>query len=282
MTWINATTPEWFTTMGMRMVTGRDFSATDRRGGELVAVVNETFAHKYFPGQQPVGQSVVLSGPSTGTRYLIVGLVADAIYRSPREGMVPTLYMALTQRDSVFSGGSLTVSTLPGQRAQVQRALAAALATVDPSASFTFRTFDAYLAATVTQERLVAMLSTFFGGLALLLAGIGLYGVVSHAVGRRRQEIGIRMALGSDAAGIVRLVFGRVSVLLAAGVVAGLGLSVWVSRFVKAMLFQLDANDPVTMIAAVVVLVAVGALAAWIPARRAARIDPAVVLRDGN
>ena len=282
MTWLNATTPEWFATMGMRMVAGRDFAATDRRGGELVAVVNQTFAGKYFPGQQVVGQPVILSGPSGGTRYTIVGLVADAVYRSPREGMVPTFYTPLSQRDSFFSGGSLTVATLPGRRAEVQRALAAALSGVDASASFTFRTYDQYLAATVTQERLVAMLSSFFGGLALLLAGIGIYGVVSHSVGRRRQEIGIRMALGSDAAGIVRLVFGRVAVMLGAGVAVGLGLSLWTSRFVKTLLFQLEANDPITLVSATAVLIVVGTLAAWIPARRAARLDPAAVLRESN
>ena len=163
----------------------------------------------------------------------------------------------------------------------MERDVAAALTRVDPTVAFTFGTFDQLVEATVTQERLIAMLSAFFGGLALLLAAVGLYGVVAHAVRARQTEIGLRMALGAAPSSIVRLVFQRVGVLIAAGLAFGLAGSLWAARFVEALLFHLEARDPVTFAGAAAVLVAVGVLAAWMPARRAARLDPATVLREG-
>ena len=126
----------------------------------------------------------------------------------------------------------------------------------------------------------MARLSIFFGGLALLLAALGLYGVTSYAVNRRRTEIGIRMALGANPSGVVFLVLRRVATLVAIGVVAGAALSLWASRFVATLLYGLQPRDPMTFIGAAVVLMAIGLLAGWIPARRAARIDPTVVLRQ--
>jgi putative ABC transport system permease protein len=137
-------------------------------------------------------------------------------------------------------------------------------------------------AATV-QERVIAMLSGFFGGLALLLAGIGLYGVMSYAVSRRRTEIGIRMALGAGPASAVRLVLLRVALLVGLGVAAGAGLSLWAAKFMEAssLIYGLKPRDPGTLLTAVLVLSAIGAIAGYLPARRAARIDPARVLREG-
>ena len=163
----------------------------------------------------------------------------------------------------------------------MERNVAAALTQADPTVGITFGTFDQLVEATVTQERLIAMLSAFFGGLALLLAAVGLYGVVAHAVRARQTEIGLRMALGAAPSSIVRLVFHHVGVLIAAGLAFGLAGSLWAVRFVEALLFHLGARDPLTFAGAAVVLVAVGVLAAWMPARRAARLDPATVLREG-
>jgi ABC-type antimicrobial peptide transport system permease subunit len=125
------------------------------------------------------------------------------------------------------------------------------------------------------------MLSSFFGGLALLLAGIGLYGTVAQAVRARQNEIGLRLALGAPPAGILRLVFRRVGVLIGIGLALGLASSLWAAQFVEPLLFQVDARDPTTFAAAAGVLVSAGVLAAWLPARRAARLDPATVLREG-
>ena len=281
MSWMNAVTPGWFGTYQIRLLGGRDFERSDRLGGELVAVVNEMFARRFLSGQ-PVGQTVTLGGfGGSRTTYRVVGFVSDAVYRSPREGMVPTMYVPLAQREQLFPEVALTVAIAPGKRAAVARDLAAALKKVDGDAAFVYRGFDELVRATVAQERLVALLSGFFGGLALLLAGIGLYGVMSHSVSRRRTEIGIRMALGADPAGVLWLVLKRVAVLVVAGIALGTGLSLWASRFVQTMLFQLDAQDPATFAGAAGVLVRFGLIAAWLPARRAARLDPSQVLREG-
>jgi putative ABC transport system permease protein len=279
--WLNATSPGWFETMGIPMRGGRDFNAGDRVGNRPVAIVNEAFVRQYLPGQQPIGQHVRLGREAT--RYEIVGVVGDAVYTTPRQGMVTTMYLPVAQRapETFWPTVLLTINAAPGRRAAVERDVAAALTQVDPTAVFTFGTFDQLVEATVTQERLVAMLSAFFGGLALLLAAVGLYGVVAHAVRARQTEIGLRMALGAAPLSIVRLVFQHVGLLIAAGLALGLAGSLWTVHFVEALLFQVEARDPVTFAGSAAVLVAVGLLAAWLPAHRAARLDPATVLRDG-
>lgn len=282
MTWLNATTPGWFETMGVPVLEGRDFAAGDRGGGPNVAVVNETFAQRFLTQGPPVGQTVALSGGGGNrTEYHVVGVVGDAVYRSPREGRVPTMYLPVAQREEIWPTVALTVRAATGQRVAVEREVAAALTRTDPGVSFTFRTFDQLLEATVTQERLVAMLSSFFGGLALLLAGIGVYGIVAHAVRARAAEIGVRVALGAEPRRIVRLVFRGVGVLIASGLALGLAGAIWAARFIETLLFELDARDPWTIAGAVGVLTLVGVVAAWVPARRAARLDPARVLREG-
>jgi ABC-type antimicrobial peptide transport system permease subunit len=156
-----------------------------------------------------------------------------------------------------------------------------AIGQVDRDLAISFRPLSAQVNDALAQERVLAMLSGFFGVLALLLAGIGLYGVTSYAVSRRRTEIGIRMALGADAAGVVRLILKRVALLVAVGIAGGIGVSLWAARFVSTLLYQLEPRDPVTLAGAALVLAAIGALAGWLPARRAARIEPAEVLRQG-
>jgi hypothetical protein len=280
--WLNATTPGWFETMGTPLRGGRDFTAADRVGSRPVAIVNDAFVRQYLSDGQPLGQTVRL-GLDTGLRHVIVGVVGDAVYATPREGMLATMYVPVTQRppDIFWPTVLLTIKSAPGRRAALERDVAAALTQADPTIAFTFGTFDQLVEATVTQERLIAMLSAFFGGLALLLAAVGLYGVVSHAVRARQTEIGLRMALGAAPSSIVRLVFHRVGLLIAAGLAVGLAGSLWAARFVEVLLFQLEARDPITFAGAAAVLVAVGLAAAWLPARRAARLDPATVLREG-
>jgi predicted permease len=285
--WLNAITPGWFDTMGMPLRRGRDFEAGDRIGGRYVAVVNEAFVRRFMPGGQPVGQSVSIGssenfGFDAGVRFEIVGLVADSVYTTPREGMMATMFVPMAQRKPAefWEEVLLTVNADPGLRAAVERDVSAALTREDPTIAFTFGTFDQLVDATVTQERLVAVLSAFFGMLALLLAAVGLYGVVAHSVRARQAEIGLRLALGAAPAGILRLVFHRVGVLLAVGLGLGVGISLWASRFAETMLFESEARETVTFVSAAAVLVVVGVLAAWVPARRAALLDPVVALRS--
>jgi predicted permease len=280
--WLNTTTPGWFETMGMSLRSGRDFEAGDRLGSGPVVIVNEAFVRRFLPGAPPLGQTIRM-GRDTATRYEIVGVVADAVYTTPREGMLATMYFPVAQRapETFWPTVLLTINAPPGQRAAVERDVAAAMTQTDPTVTFTFGTFDQIIEATLTQERLIAMLSAFFGGLAVLLAAVGLYGVVAHAVRARQAEIGLRMALGAAPSSIMRLIFQRVGVLIAAGLAIGVVGSVWAAGFVEALLFNLQARDPSTFAGAAAVLVAVGLVAAWLPARRAARLDPATVLREG-
>ncbi len=175
---------------------------------------------------------------------------------------------------------NLNVRAASGSPALLARSVADAIGGVNHDLALTFRPLSDQVNASLTQERIVAMLSGFFGALALLLAGLGLYGVTSYAVSRRRTEIGIRMALGAAPQSVIRLVLARVSALVGIGIVVGTGVSFWASQFVSALLYGLEPRDPATLVGSAGVLAAVGAMAGWLPARRASRIDPAEVLRD--
>jgi len=285
LTWVNAVTPGWFPTYGTPLLAGRDFDRRDRRGAPLVVIINEAFSRRFLGGQNPLGRVVLREGsPERRPPPLeIVGLVKDAVYRSPRDPMEPTMYLPLAQlpADDTWPFASLGVKAAAGSPALLTRDVAAAIRAVDPHLSLTFRLFSEQVGASIMRERIVALLSGFFGLLALLLAGIGLYGVTSYGVSRRRTEIGVRMALGADAVIVVLLVLRRVAFLLLLGIAIGTGISLWASRFVAALLFDLPPRDPATLVGAAAVLGTVGLLAAGLPARRAARIDPAQVLREG-
>jgi putative ABC transport system permease protein len=283
MAYRNMVSPGWFETYRTPIRTGRDFTQADRAGAPQVAIVNETFARRYFNGQNPIGRTFrLMDRPDKAAPLMeIVGLAGDAVYRSLRDPVPPTMYFPIPQADELPSSISLSVRAAGGSPAMLTRAVAAAIGDVNRDLSLTFRPLADQVDAAVIQERLVAMLSGFFGALALLLAGLGLYGVTSYAVTRRRTEIGIRMALGAAPAGVVRLVLRRVAVLVGMGIIAGAGASLWASRFVATLLYGTQPWDVSTLAAAIAVLAAIGALAGFLPARRASRIDPARVLREG-
>ena len=270
MAWVNVVSPGWFSTFGMHVLDGRDFDSHDANGAERVAVSNESFARRFLAGRAPVGMQVRtdLEGSDT-TAFRIVGVVNDSVYQSARAGFAPTLYVPLAQINRVMSSAVLTVRAERGEPGALAHDLADAIARADRTVAFTIDPVSQQVSASIRQERLVAMLAGFFGALALLLAAIGLYGVASHSVNQRRAEIGIRMALGADASGVIRLVLARLTVLLAAGVAGGIALSWWTSRYVATLLFGLGPRDPATFAAAAALLVGIGLLAGWMP--RAAR-----------
>jgi putative ABC transport system permease protein len=275
--WMNSLAPGWFDTYRMRVIAGRDFASSDTASAEAVAVVNQAFVRRFAGGQNVIGQRVTSVVPG-GVNATIVGVVNDGVYRTVRLGVVPTLYRPLYQGG--FRGSSFSVTAkLTAPRALVERNIADAIGRIAPDLAFTFRDYNDQLRATVIQERLVAVMSGFFGALAMLLAALGVYGVTAYSVGRRRAEIAVRMALGADARGVVRLVLGRVAALMLAGAAIGVGSSLWAARFVGALLFGVDARDPMTLVAAGAVLVAVGLFAGWLPARKVSRLDPTAALR---
>jgi predicted permease len=280
---INILTPGWFATYGTALLAGRDFDARDREGAPLAVIVNEAFVRKHLAGANPVGRIVRQPGYGTtpARTYEIVGLARDAVYGSLRDTLPPTMYLALAQQGRVPSSVSVSVRAAAGAPSGLGRALVSALGAVDPALSFRLRTLESHVEGSLRQERLVAMLSAFFGALALLLAGVGLYGVTAYAVTRRRAELGIRMALGSTPSRILRLVMGRVVMLVAIGVLIGSAATWWLSRFVGGLLFGLTPRDPASFVAGAAILVAVGLVAGWVPARRAAGVDPGGVLREG-
>lgn len=279
--------PGWFHTFGTRLLAGRDFDDRDRAGAPGVVIINEAFARRYFDGGAPLGRTLIEGSSAADRRSLeIVGLVEDAAFTTVRGAVEPTLYKPLAQRldeTLLTSIPSISVSVRAASGLSpdgLTSSVAAAISGVDRDLAVTFLTLSEQLRIFYIRERLLAMLSGFFGALALLLAAIGLYGVVAYMVSQRRPEIGIRMALGADRRRVLSMILGRVLTLTAMGVAAGTVLTVWAAGLVRTLLYVTDARDPVTFVGASLVLLAVSGAAAWLPARRAARIDPAVVLRD--
>jgi putative ABC transport system permease protein len=280
----NVVTPGWFDTFGTPIIAGRDFTGRDRSGTPLVAIVNQALARKFLNGASPIGRTITLTAVARSVPMEIVGVVADAVYLSLRETVPPTVYTPLTQfylSPALLTAVNLSVRSGGGSPLLLTKSVAAAIGAVNPQLAYTFRPLANQLDASLTQERMVALLAGFFGALALLLAGLGLYGVTAYAVARRRTEIGIRMALGAAPAGVVRLVLSRVSLLVGLGVIVGGGISLLASKFVATLLYGIEARDPVTLLGAAVTLALVGTVAGWLPAYRASRIDPAEVLREG-
>jgi len=280
MSWVNAVTPGWFATLGLKLVAGRDFTTADRPGAPPVAIVNRSFERRFLSGQPAIGQFVRRAPPEPPGEVQVVGIVEDAVYRSLRAPMEPTMYLPLSQSDDAGSTIVVSVRSTSMPPRSLVKPLATVLEREDPAAVLTFVTLEEQVQGSLTQERLVATVASFFGGLGLLLAAIGLYGVTSQAVATRRAEIGIRMALGASVQGVIRLVLKRVAQLVALGILFGAALSVWAAKYVGTLLYDLEPRDPSTFLGAAVLLTTVAAIAAWIPARRASRIDPIQVLRN--
>jgi putative ABC transport system permease protein len=284
MTFLNAVTEGWFATYGTTLREGRDFDRRDVDGAPRVAITNEAFVRKYLDGASPIGRHVGLQrGPRDGVMDLeIVGYVENAAYRDVREPVPPVLYMPFAQAHATGAPSTvgLAVRVATESPMLLANTLTDAISRVDGNLALTFRPLAAFVDGALVRERILAMLSGFFGALALLLAGIGLYGMTSYTVNQRSSEIGIRMALGASAPGVAWLVLGRVAALIVVGVGLGAALSLWASRFVATLLYGLEPRDPLTFVGAALVLLAIGALAAWLPARRATRIDPARALRE--
>ena len=279
---VNRVSPGYFRTLGTRMLAGRDFDDRDVQGSTRVAIVTKSFADAYLEG---AGVGARFHEPDdrggSGLDYDVIGVVADQKYTDIREAQPKTFFRPSAQSSDL----SPTLTRRYVLRASIAPALTIAavsstVAAFDPTATIRYALLDTQVAEAMLQERLMARLSAIFGGVALLLAVVGLYGVVSFGVASRRAEIGVRVALGASRERIVSMVLGDVGRILIAGVGAGGLLALAAGRGVRSMLFGLDGTDVVTLAAAVLMLAAAGLLSAAWPALRAARIDPMSALRE--
>jgi len=277
----NVVTPGWFRTYGTRIVRGRDFDSSDRADATPMVIVNETFVRRFMASTAPLGQRIRkgISGRQ-GPWLEIVGVVADAAYRSVREPMPPTVYLPLAQVKEPPAIMRLSVRAATGPPARLIDSVAAAIQQIDPNVVTSFTPVREQVEAALVQERMLAMLSGFFGGLAVVLAGLGLYGTSWHAVTRRRRELGIRLALGATPRSVRGLILSRAALLVAIGVATGVGGSLWTSKFLTVLLYGVEPFDAATIASAVIIVAVVGLLATWIPTARASCIQPAEVLRE--
>ena len=267
--------PDFFATLNIPVLTGRGFTEHDVKNPDAVALINETAAKQFFAGVNPIGQRFG-SNIETATKTEIVGVLKDTKYHSLREAAPPTLYRVLPYTTSAFA---VVVRTAANPMNMIEPARGA-VRQVDPDLPITGVTTQTdQIEGRVAQERLFALAYSLFGGLALLLACIGLFGLMSYNVSRRTNEIGIRIALGAQRAGVVGMVLRESMIMVVIGVAIGLAAAIAAGRLIATILFGLAANDIWTIAAAIVLMAAVCLLAGYLPARRASRVDPMVALR---
>ena len=278
--YLNWVTPGYFATMQTSVFAGRTLDSRDSADSTPVAVINQLLARTYFRGQNPIGKHLLFN--EKGTLSLqpieIIGVVQNAKYDSLDQDFQPTAYFPLAQIGSVGEDSAFEIRTSvkPASLIPVVRD---ALASINKLASLQFTTLKQQADDSVVEQRILAVLSGFFAGLALLLIAIGLYGVMAYVVALRTHEIGIRMALGAQQNSILHLVLRDAFIVLAAGIAAGLLGSIWITRLVQQLLFGVKPIDPWSIALAVVAIVMVAFVATYVPARRAMKVDPMVALR---
>jgi putative ABC transport system permease protein len=275
----NRVSSGYFRVMQTPFYAGRDFSERDTVNSPGVVIINQAAMSRFFHGESPIGRVIYVEIEHDAWEPLtVVGVVSNTAYQSLRETPPPLMYFALSQQ---APPGTFITFVLRGTgTTAVAQAVTAAGRAIDPNITFDFRSLETQLADSLIQERLLAMLPGFFGMVALFTAAIGLYGMVSLAVTRRRNELGVRMALGAAPRGIVWLVLRDMAFITGVGLMAGVALAFASGRLVTALLYGLTPTDPATAALAVALLGGVALLAGYLPARRAARLDPMIALRD--
>jgi predicted permease len=274
----NIVGPDFFAAMGIPVVLGRGFGPQDTAGSQKVAVISESMAQQFFPNGSPVGKRFGIDDPNSTEALEVIGVVKDAKFGSLTEDVQPIAFYPHAQLPDVlgnfvvrFSGSPTAI--VPQVRQTIQQVNHNL--PIDDVVSL-----SDHIGRSLVQQKLVARLASFFGLLALLLACVGLYGVMSYGVARRTNEIGIRMALGAQGRSVLWLVLREALVLVVIGLVVGVLASLAVTKTAASLLYELKPNDPLTIVTATLVLMAVALLAGYLPARRASRVDPMVALRD--
>jgi len=280
MLYMNRVSPGYFATMRTPLLLGRDFSEHDDAGAPKVMVIDESAARRFFGAADPIGKTIrAESHPGKHDVYQVIGVAKNVKYQEVNEGLLLSAYVACAQDSDFWPEVSFEVRS--ERRAETLiPVVRAAIGEVNRGISLEFRNFETQVNESLLQARMVALLSAFFGGLALLLAMIGLYGVTAYGVARRQAEIGIRMALGAQPGSVVWLVLREVAGMLAIGTVLGLGASLAAGRLVASLLYGVKPHDAAPLAIAAVVLGIATGIAAYLPAHRAARLDPMVALRE--
>jgi predicted permease len=274
----NIVGPDFFATSGIPLLMGREFSPRDRAGAPLVAIVNEAFAREHFAGQNPLGQRFGDQGPNSAGKYAIIGVVKDARYTSLRFPPTPAIFQSLWQF-SQYPPFVLQVQVRGDPQAMVG-SVRRRIEGIDPGlVVYNVRTMTEQINGTLHLERTFATLCALFGALALALCCVGLYGVTSYFVTRRTKEIGIRTALGASRGEVVWLFLREALMLVGVGAIIGAPTALICMRLFRSLLFGLTPSDPGSLLIALLMLTGVAAVACLLPARRAARVDPMVVLR---
>jgi len=272
----NIVAPEYFATMRIPMLAGRDFRWTDTMAEGKKIILNRTAAKLLFPGQNAIGQQVV---DDDKVPFQVIAVVGDAHYASIQRAAPPGVYSPITQNESKKISYTAVVRTNGpvAPLAAATRSLAARLAPTIPAPAIT--TMDTVINDSISSQRMMALLSLFFAGCALLITAIGLYGTLAYATARRTSEIGIRMALGAQRVQVVALVFRENARVAIVGCVAGLVAAILASRVLASFLYEISPDDPWVLLASVAVLLGIASCASLLPALRAARIDPIVAIR---
>jgi predicted permease len=280
MMWFNRVSDGYFQTLHTPIRLGRDFSPQDVVGSQRVIIIDEASARRYWGTANPIGKTIQVSaaGPEQMDSYEVIGVVQPAKYQSVTEGPKNFGFFPASQDQDPWGRVHFLVRTAAG--GDLSAALRDAIAEVNPAASIQFAKLDVQVGESTTQQQVVATLSMVFAGLALLLAVVGLYGVTSYTAARRRGEIGIRIALGAEPASVVWLMVRDVALVLAGGLAVGWAASLGLGRLVEGLLFGVKPGDPRLLGLAALVLASVSGLAAYVPARRASRMQPIAVLRE--
>jgi putative ABC transport system permease protein len=275
--------PEYFRAAGIPLLKGREFESTDREGAGLVVILNRTLADKLFPDKDPIGQRVAWTGdvlrfiPVTGAWRTVVGVVGDTkdggLDAEPR----PVLFQPFAQEQAFAGGLVIRAGVAAPALAQAATRLVRSITPQDPIENVL--TVGQIRDQSVAPRRLNAALVSSFGILAVIIAAVGIAGVLAFSVNARTNEIGIRMSLGADSGMVQRMVLAEGGVLLGLGLLLGIGGALFATRLIRGLLFGVTPNDPVTLAGVAGLMVVIGLGACWLPARRAASIDPAVAIR---
>ncbi len=278
--YLNNVSSGYFRTLGTPILTGRDFTPQDTESTTPVALINRTMARKFFPGLDPIGKTFRQERPGHADLVTeVIGVAKDAKYINLRADIPPTAFTPFAQQDAHSPYSTYEIRFAGSLEALTPR-VKQVIGGIDKNAAVDFKLLSTVIDDSLIQERLIATLSGAFGLLALALAAIGLYGLMSYMVVRRRGEIGIRMALGAQAGSVVRLVLREVMILVVAGSIAGALAARGLTRYAGSMLYGVRSDDGLTVLLSACLLAIAGALAAYVPARKASRVDPLVALRE--